>query len=225
MNISLFSFKQNSFFEPVEMRFLRWLVIGTLLDQIKHRWYVFDQNKLQEIAKKVIEKKHPVPELFRELAIALDKEYPGYINLQEKWIFNNAGGAMGAMYILHCSITEYLIIFGSVIGTDGHSGRHTADDYFIILNGQQTSYSEGQFKTEIYKPGDMHHLPRGNVQHYRIPETGGWALEYARGWIPPMLPFGVIEIFTSTLDFPTLYNTFAEYIRIAGGQLLFMGKI
>jgi C-8 sterol isomerase len=36
----------------------------------------------------------------------LSEKFPGgYINLDEEWIFNNAGGAMGAMYIIHASMS------------------------------------------------------------------------------------------------------------------------
>jgi C-8 sterol isomerase len=34
----------------------------------------------------------------------LNEKFPGgYINLDQEWIFNNAGGAMGGMYIIHAS--------------------------------------------------------------------------------------------------------------------------
>jgi C-8 sterol isomerase len=87
---------------------------------------------------------------------------------------------MGAMYIIHASITEYLIIFGTPLGTEGHSGIHTADDYFNILVGEQWAFKPGQLEMERYTPGMVHLMPRGVAKQYKMHE-GCWALEYARG--------------------------------------------
>jgi len=141
------------------------------------------------------------------IATELQDKFPGgYINLDQEWIFNNAGGAMGAMYIIHASITEYLIIFGTTVGTEGHTGRHTADDYFHIIRGTQLAYTPGDFEPEVYPQGSVHHLLRGTVKQYKMDEAC-FALEYARGWIPPMLFFGFADGLTSTLDLPTLWRT------------------
>ncbi|ORY96125.1 ERG2/sigma1 receptor-like protein [Syncephalastrum racemosum] len=212
-------------------RLMTWLSILTVLvaamvglDQIKERWYIFDPHVLQEVAQhNIATYSNDTHAMITHIAEDLEKKYPGHVNLKEEWVFNNAGGAMGSMWILHGSITEYVIIFGTPVGTEGHTGRFVADDYFIILEGEQWAHNAGQLTREVYKPGEMHHLPRGNCQQYKIPEHA-WALEYARGWIPLMLPFGFADSFFSTVDFISVFNQ----VRLYGGSLiseLLRGKI
>ncbi|CAK7241824.1 MAG: C-8 sterol isomerase [Sporothrix thermara] len=188
-------------------------------------FYIFDKDHLHDTAKRAVaahgnDTRAIVNYIKAELA-GTAKLSP-YVTQEETWFFNNAGGAMGGMTILHASITEYLIIFGTAVGTEGHTGRHTADDYFHILTGQQWAYVPGEFQPEVYLPGDVHHLHRGTVKQYRMPESC-FALEYARGWIPPMMFFGLADGFFSTLDFPTLWTTSYVTGREMIGNLL-LGK-
>ncbi|KAI5249453.1 putative C-8 sterol isomerase (Erg-1) [Aureobasidium subglaciale] len=189
------------------------------MEQNLQSFYVFDTKQLRDISGRAIanhgnDTRAVVAQIVGELSQGPAGEY---VNLNEEWVFNNAGGAMGAMYIIHASITEYLIIFGTAIGTEGHTGRHTADDYFHILKGTQTAYSPavGHYEPEVYPQGSVHHLRRGEVKQYKM-DDACFALEYARGWIPPMLGFGFADGLTSTLDFPTLWHT----TRITGREML-----
>ncbi len=63
-------------------------------------------------------------ETFRAVEELLRERYPDHIlpSSQTEWIFVNAGGWMGAMYLLHASLTEYVLFFGTAIDTSGHSG-------------------------------------------------------------------------------------------------------
>ncbi|KAG5437324.1 hypothetical protein PCANB_000753 [Pneumocystis canis] len=174
---------------------------------------MFSPEKLQELSIQAIRKyPHDAKALMNYLAESIRKEYGNSVLPLDhnKWVFNNAGNAMGAMILLHTSIFEYLIFFGTATGTEGHSGVHLSDDYFTILIGEQKASIPGQFKPtackNIYKPGMQNHLPRGKRIQYSMPGES-WALELAQGWIPSMLPFGLIETFFSTLDFNNLWLT------------------
>ncbi|KAI0763507.1 C-8 sterol isomerase [Trametes elegans] len=195
--------------------------VCAVLDRVKDRWYVFTPEYLHEVAQAAV-RAHPddINAMIPFIVGNLSETYPAStvaLNYDSsEWVFNNAGGAMGAMYIIHASITEYLIIFGTPLGTEGHTGVHTADDYFMILVGEEWAFAPPKLEREVYAPGDIHHLPRGEVKQYKM-HDGCFALEYARGWIPPMLPFGFLDTFSSTLDFQTLFwtvvNTGREIIR------------
>ncbi|KAJ6511281.1 ERG2/sigma1 receptor-like protein [Mycena vitilis] len=202
--------------------------VGAWLDIIKDRWYVFDPPHLHQLAQAAIAASpNDTAGMIRHIVTNLTLTYPSTdvkINVDSsEWMFNNAGGAMGALYIVHASITEYIFIFGTPLGTEGHSGMHPADDYFHILVGEQWAFSPGQLELERYTAGMMHFLPRGTVKQYKMHE-GCFALEYARGWIPLMAPFGLADGLTSTLDLVTLYKT-AKVTMREMSRNLFIGKI
>lgn len=173
--------------------------------------YVFDPETLHAAAMAGVGLAHP--EIFTAISSELENRYPGLIEPPNEWLFNNAGGAMGMMAILYASATEYLMFFGSPVGTAGHSGRyHFVEDYAFVIDGEFWYAVEGSTSREVYRPGDVAHLRRGEARHYRIPENG-WILEYARGWIPTMLPFGLVETFSSTLDWRLAFRTLAIYSK------------
>ncbi|EYE94478.1 C-8 sterol isomerase ERG2 [Aspergillus ruber CBS 135680] len=181
------------------------------------QFYIFEPGQLHDVSQRAIAAHgNDTRSVVNYIVSELDQKVPSqFVNKEEEWVFNNAGGAMGAMYIIHASITEYLIVFGTAIGTEGHTGRHTADDYFNILQGTQLAYVPGSYEPEVYPQGTVHHLRRGEVKQYKMEESC-FALEYARGWIPPMLFFGYADTFSSTLDFPTLWAT----SRITGREMI-----
>lgn len=151
------------------------------------RWYVLDPPFLHELARDAIAASPDDTQgMIQHIITNLTTTFPQASNQialnadSSEWVFNNAGGAMGAMYIIHASITEYLIIFGTPLGTEGHSGLHTADDYFHILVGEQWAFEPGALEMERYKAGDVHLLPRGTAKQYKMHE-GCFAMEYARG--------------------------------------------
>jgi hypothetical protein len=84
------------------------------LDSHLNWFYIFNPADLHNLSQRAIAAHgNNTKEVVGYIVGELSGKLPGgYVNLEEEWIFNNAGGAMGAMYIIHASVTEYLIIFG-----------------------------------------------------------------------------------------------------------------
>ena len=181
--------------------------------------YCFDPEVLHGVGKRAIATGGTLREKVALIRAELARLYPRHVRLEDEWVFNIAGGALGQITLLHASLTEYIIVFGSPIGTEGYSGRFFADDYFIILEGEQWAYAEGDANRSVFRPGDINHLPRGEARAYRIPDHC-YALEYARGIIPTMLPFGLADSFSSTLDPLPVLRTMRIYARATIAELL-----
>jgi C-8 sterol isomerase len=105
------------------------------LDQHLDWFYVFTPEHLHDVSQRAIAAHgNDTRAVVGYIVGELDQKLGGkHLNFDEEWVFNNAGGAMGAMYIIHASefclvrlekfylrtnidltgITEYLIVFGS----------------------------------------------------------------------------------------------------------------
>ncbi|MCK5808248.1 isomerase [bacterium] len=183
--------------------------------------YIFDPEVLHTISKSVVGLPHD--EMFKALIEKIDAHYPNRIVKKTRWVFNTANGAMGTMTILYGSLSEYILIFGTPIGTEGHSGRYFAEVHDFVIEGEMWTYHENETTRNTFLPGDWAILPFRKAKGYCIKENG-WMLEYARGVIPAMLPMGIWDNLFSNLDIRSLWFTFWDYGKITIRELL-KGKI
>jgi C-8 sterol isomerase len=81
------------------------------LDSHLESFYIFTPSELHDLSLRAIgvhgnDTRAVVGFIVSELS---EKLPGGYVNLDEEWIFNNAGGAMGAMYIIHASKSRRIL--------------------------------------------------------------------------------------------------------------------
>ncbi|XP_046761125.1 sigma non-opioid intracellular receptor 1 isoform X2 [Gallus gallus] len=148
------------------------------------------------------------------IIVELRKKHPGHILPDEdlQWVFVNAGGWMGSMCLLHASLTEYVLLFGTAIDTGGHSGRYWAEIYDTIISGTFRQWKEGTTRSEIYYPGDTIVHQAGEATSVQW-SAGTWMVEYGRGFVPSTLAFALADTLFSTQDFITLFYTLRAYTK------------
>jgi hypothetical protein len=179
--------------------------------------YLFDPETVHECALAGLGADKP--EMFEAIADAFEKAYPGRIDRAQPWVYSNAGGAMIQMKLYYASIFEYLMIWGTPIGSEGHSGRHAVGFWDTVIDGEMWYYGEGQFDKRIYRPGDRVYVGPNQARAMNFTD-GVWAVEYARGPLPLSVPFGVADELLSTLDFATAGQTLSIYMSLVGHHFL-----
>lgn len=184
--------------------------------------HIFSPEKIHEIGRRATGL--PFPEMVRRIIDDLDAAYPGHIEAKEDWLFSIVAGATGVMTVLHASLSEYVIIFGSAVGTEGFSGRYAVEIFDCVTAGEMWTYTDDNVgERVITRPGELAHLARDRVKGFRIHENT-WMLEYGRGIIPTALPIAVGDSVFSAMDFYTVAKTFWNYGKLTLRELR-QGKI
>jgi C-8 sterol isomerase len=168
----------------------------------------FDPDVIHDCALECLGKKKP--EMFEAFGRAMEERYPGMLDHGQPWLYSIAGGAMIQMKLYYASLNEYVMIWGTPIGSEGHSGRHFTGFWDTVIDGETWYYAEGQFEKSIYKPGDRIYVGPGQARAMNFTD-GVWAVEYARGAIPYSLPFGLADELLSCLDWVTAAQTVSLY--------------
>lgn len=75
------------------------------LDARLEQFYIFEPDHLHDLSQRAIAAHGNNTRAVVDYIVAeLDQKVPSqYVNKEEEWVFNNAGGAMGAMYLIHAS--------------------------------------------------------------------------------------------------------------------------
>ncbi len=171
-----------------------------------------DPDELGELVASVIAPERPIEAIVSALLRELEARYPGRINPRPAWVFSKAGGMLGTMMVVYASLHEYIMLYGCPIETEGFSGRHRPQLWDFVLSGEVWTHAADELTARCHRPGECSYLAPGQATHSRLVQ-GTFILEYARGPIPAMLPFGLLELATSSLDLPTLTGTLREYTR------------
>jgi hypothetical protein len=99
-----------------------------------------------------------------------------------EWLFLKAGGVV---CVLHASLSEYVLIYGTEISGNGNSNRLWADISVTVLTGAMRKWNATTLRVETIAVGmrtTLYAFDAGFVEN----PAGTWRVEYGRGFMPAM---------------------------------------
>ena len=180
--------------------------------------YLFDPEILADIVRMHLAL--PIDRQVAAVSQSLVEVYGAHVNPRQPWMWSTAGGIMCAISPLHVSLNEYLLFCGTAIGSQGHSGRHRAEIFDVVMAGELQTYEVGMFDPVLHRPGDLARLSRGRANGSKL-GAGAWMLEYARGNVISLLPFALGDTLFSTLDL----TDFRQQLGVTGRLMMREGLV
>jgi C-8 sterol isomerase len=171
--------------------------------------HILDPEVLGAVAREVAQLDRA--QMLDALVERLRGHYGDHIAPKPEWLFNLNGGATGAMAVFHASLSEYLVVFGTPLGTEGFSGRYSVDIHDWVLSGELWNMRvETPMERLVFGAGEHVELPRGEATAFRLTQDG-WLLEYGRGNVVASLPHILGDAVFRGQDAITFFKTLESY--------------
>jgi C-8 sterol isomerase len=189
----------------------------------KSRFTVFDPQLLEQIVRDSVARFATPQERLQYIEQELANRYPKYVSTNRPYHFIGAGGTFGAVKILHASITEYIIVYGTKFANSGPSGRFpfVVRDY-VVSGRLATHLPENVHEVNYFWPGQVTTLKPFKNNFYQM-EPDTWLIEYGSGFIPGSL-VSILANLVTTFDFVGTAKLSWDFGTAVLGQL-FKGKI
>ncbi|XP_046844245.1 sigma non-opioid intracellular receptor 1-like isoform X2 [Xenia sp. Carnegie-2017] len=129
----------------------------------------------------------------------LERGYPNLVLPKERlqWVMLKFSGMTISLTVLYASLTEYVVIAGSALDTDGYLGRHWSNMTHIVLSGSIKYWREGTSEAKVYHKGESFTTRYWNTGGMQL-KANTWMIEYGRGFLPLSIPSTIFDgIFTS----------------------------
>ncbi|CAB4003392.1 Hypothetical predicted protein [Paramuricea clavata] len=199
----------------MSMRFLKNCLLIILFLVVIHFWlktksYRFSKEDVVKIGEKYAGRE--IQQAFQKIASELQEHYPGHIlpTKHREWVMYKYSGMTLSMTILHASLTEYVLLFGSALDTDGYLGRHWLNCTMLLLSGSVKYWKEGDIEAIEYKIGDSFTFHSGSTGCLGW-KANTWVLEYGRGFLPMSMPAIISDGLFTSFDVIGIFKMFRAF--------------
>ncbi|XP_021356573.1 sigma non-opioid intracellular receptor 1-like isoform X1 [Mizuhopecten yessoensis] len=176
-----------SFIEFVKGVILYIFLTQSMIFWLRTKTYLTDDAEIAAIATKYAQTGQGVEFSYSKIKTELRKRFPGHILSEEdeQWMFMNARSWKGKMCILHASLSEYILLFGTDVDIVSFFGRYWANTSYTILTGSCRQWKFGQLSSKVFAPDIYCHCNQiGTLVGKRPKKLSSNAKKYLRNCFP-----------------------------------------